>query len=644
MNGTSDYTTQVSPRQIMEQVQRGYKRMDLFRRARILFLRNYTGQYYDRQRGDIGNEPLNLVFNAIRVLVPNLVMNFAKHNIETPYIQAKQYSELLGMALDQNDKALHIPDKYRRCIVDAIFTLGIMKTGLAGSDSVYVLDQDFQIDAGTVYTECVDFDNFVVDPYSTEHMFEDARFVGDRMCIPRRTLLESGLYNSDLVMRMPRAGEDADKKASALSMKNINPRENYDLEDEVEIVELWVPSANAVITVPASDDVTFDDFLRVDDYYGVKEGPYTLLALTPPVPGNPLPVPMVGIWNDLHVKANEMATKTIEQAVTQKDILGYKGSAADDAEEIRQARNGDAVKMDDPQAIAMYSFGGQKSSNEQMLVQLQGWFNQMAGNPAQMGGQSQDSNSATGTMILQQNASVSLNDMKDMVYKTAAAEARRRAWYFHTDPLMQVPLTKRQVQPAQFAPGPNGQIVIVPPTIDQVQIVLTPDARSGEFFDFTFTIEPESMGRVDSQTRLQQMLDFCTKILPGVLTAAQTAMQMGLALSPKALLERAAKDMHIEWLDEVFYDPEFQQQLMMQMMMGPQPGPSKGQAAPAGPGNGSMAAMQQNGQPANVGASAPTPQQQVNSQQQQGAQLGQRILQREVTHNLFSTSQPSYGG
>jgi hypothetical protein len=60
-----------------------------------------------------------------------------------------------------------------------------MKTGLAQSDSVYALDETDQIDAGTIYTERVDFDNFIVDPASKEHLFRDARFMGDKMCTSR---------------------------------------------------------------------------------------------------------------------------------------------------------------------------------------------------------------------------------------------------------------------------------------------------------------------------------------------------------------------------------------------------------------------------------------------------------------------------
>jgi hypothetical protein len=114
----ADYTTQVSPRKVMESVNRGMKRLSNFRQARIMFLRNYVGQYYDKEKGNIGDEPLNLIFNAIRVLVPNIVLSFPKHNIHTPYLSAKQYVEISAWrwtSTTSRSTSRHLPGGHRRC-------------------------------------------------------------------------------------------------------------------------------------------------------------------------------------------------------------------------------------------------------------------------------------------------------------------------------------------------------------------------------------------------------------------------------------------------------------------------------------------------------------------------------------------------
>lgn len=638
-------TDEITPQKFQQAVQRGAKRLANFRSARLHFIKQYVGSYYDANQGTVGSNAINLIFNAVRVLVPTMVMNFPKHTLMTPYLAARQYADLLGLALDQHDMKIDIRNTYRRVIVDAIFTLGILKTGLAQSDSVYVLDDEMgqeSMDNGTVYTDAVDFDNFVVDPNCKEHLFRDATFMGDRLTVPRQMLLDSGQYRNDLIEKLPRAADrtkDGDR-ASDRSMSGIDKEDNAALQDEVEIYEIWVPSANAIVTVPASKDVVNDDYLRVADYYGVKEGPYTFLALTPPVPNNPLPIPMVGVWQDLHILANRMAKKVIEQAERQKSIVTYKRSSADDAEEMKDAGDGEAVAMDDPEGVSVVNFGGQQNSNENHLQSLENWFNMMAGNPAQVGGQNIEAKSATAANILQQNSGIGLEDMRDMVYQMAAGEARKRCWYFHTDPLMQVPLTKRQpMQQGQMVQTPNGAQWLSSPVMQEVQVILTPEARSGDFLDFTFNIEPESMGRRDSKTRLSQAMAFAQQIVPAVAAAAQIFMSLGLPFSAKAFLLRMAKDSGIEWMDEVLYDPEFQMQLQQQMMMGPQAAQSKGQIA-GSPNQGLMPSIMQNGQPGTVGAAPPSGQMQQNQNAQLGADDAQREIRTAMSHALTVTPPP----
>lgn len=636
---------EITPQKFAQTVQRGAKRLEAFRKARIGFIKQYVGAYYDQVEGAIGTNAINLIFNAVRVLVPTMVMNFPKHTIMTPYLAAREYANLLGLALDQHDMKIDIRNTYRKVIVDAIFTMGILKTGLAQSDSVYVFDDDMgsnSVDNGTVYTDAVDFDNFVVDPASKDYLFRDASFMGDKITVPRKMLLDSGLYNNDLVESLPRSDDNSRSKdrASDTSMHNIDKEENASLQDSVEIYEIWVPAANAIVTVPGSAEVTQKDYLRVADYYGVKEGPYTLLTLTPPVPGNPMPIPMVGIWYDLHVLANRMAKKVVEQAERQKDLVTYKRSSADDAEEMKDAGDGEAVALDDPEGVNVVHFGGQQNSNVNHLESLENWFNMMAGNPSQVGGQNIEAHSATAANILQQNSGIGLEDMRDMVYQMAASEARKRAWYFHTDPLMQVPLTKRQpVNQGQMIQGPMGPQWLETPVMQEVQVILTPEARSGDFIDYTFTIEPESMGRRDSKTRLAQALSFAQQILPAVAAAAQIFMSLGIPFSAKAFLLRMAKDSGIEWMDEVLFDPEFQMQMQMQMMMGPQAAQSKGQLA-GQPNAGLNPSIMQNGQPGTVQAPPSNPQQQQNQQAQAGADDGQREVRAAISHSLTPPPAP----
>lgn len=619
--------SEISPQKLQEAVEQGYKRLQNFRSARLMFLKQFVGQWYDAEGGVVGNEPLNLIFNAIRVLVPNIVFNFPKHTVETEFLAYREYGNMMGQALSAHDRKINIRDIYSRGIVDAIFTMGIWKTGIADSGSAITFEQGESVDPGTVYTANVDFDNFVFDPNARK--IEEGMFVGDKIRTSRLGLLESGLYNNELIEQLPSANSHGDlgkEGSDGLSAHSINFLETGDLEDEVEVWELWVPRAKATVTIPAGGGMAAKDFLRVTDHYGPDTGPYTYLSLTPPVPNNPVPIALVGVWYDLHIMANKMVRKVMDQADRQKSIVGYRRSAADDAQEALDASDGEAVAMDDPDGLKTFQFGGQESSNEQHIQQLQTWFNMMAADPQGMSGISGGDESATKSKILQGHASIGLEHMKDLVYIAAADEAAKRAWFFHTDPLIELPMVRRVQTPADVQMGPTGPIVITPAKDEEVQVFLTPEVRRGDWLDFAFTIEPESMGRVDSDTRLRQAMDFAVKILPAAAMAAQTCFQMGIAFSFPRFVIRMAKEVGITWLDEVFQDPEFQQRMAMQMMAGPQPGDSQGQAQPKGGGaTPSMGGVLQNGQPGTV-AKILDESQQGNYDAQLGANDGQSDL------------------
>lgn len=600
----------MTPSRLMEAAENGFKRLQYFRANRLMFLRSFVGQYYDADQGEIGTEPLNQIFNAIAVIVPNLVSTFPKHVVSSDWAAYREYGELLGLALDKQAKSMKLPATLRRWIVDALFTMGILKTGLCDSNSAVHFDGDEGTDPGSVYTRLVDLDDFTFDPTTSD--IEDGIFIGHRnRGISRVQLLDSGLYRNDLIERLPRAGTQLESGSRELSRGKLTHDQISNLDDEVDITELWIPSAKALVAIPGIDMVT-EDYLRVSDYYGPDSGPFTFLRLTPPVPNNPMPVPAVGIWHDLHVLGNRMAKKIIDQALRQKDVLGYQRAAADDAQEIVDARDGDAVAMDNPQSVATYSFGGQRRSNESHMAQLQTWFNYMSGNVEALGGIREESGSATQATILNQNGSVRINDLNDLVYTATAEEASKRAWYLHTDPLINIPLTRRQQMPAVYDAG----TMVQPAQIVEQQVVLTPEARRGDFLDYAFEIGQKSMSRLDPAQRLQRALEFAIKVIPAAATAAQTCLLMGVPFSFQAFIVRMAKEADIDWMDEVFFDPQFQMRAAQTMMKLPGIQGSQGQVA-------SPAAIQQNGQPGNVAAVQPGG---LSAQAQQGANPGQAGL------------------
>ena len=598
-----------SPRKLSEAVEAGRKRLHPFRAAQLMFLRAFAGPYYSAERGKTGEHPLNLTFTAIRTLVPNLVFQNPKHQVRSRFIAYQDYAEMLSLALEQQDKQLRISEVYRRWIVDAIFQLGILKTGLCSSASIEAYDPDSTPDPGTVYTTNVAFDDFVIDPYC--RAIDESAFVGDRVRVSRESLLASGLYNNDRVKNLPAAdlrapGDDSVRQLSTAPLIVSMP------EDVVEVYELWVPRAKAVVTLPAFPGASVDDFLRVNEAYGPDDGPYSYLSFTPPIPNNPIPVSLVSIWYDLAASANDMARKMMSQAQRQKSVLAYRPSSADDAQEVIDAGDGDVIRVDDPEGLKAISFGGQESVNVEAMNLIQSWHNLIAGNVEGMAGVQMRAKTATEANYLAGAASTGLEDMRQQVYTAAAQEARKRAWYLHTDPLIEVPLIRRMSTQAYTQPGFNGSLDVVPARQQDIQVLLTPEARAGDFLDFAFTLEPESMSRVDSNAKLQKAMALATQVIPAAAQATQVCAMLGVPFSFSRFVTKMAMLAGMDDIESVFADPEYAAKMAMIQARGPQEGPSKGSLG---------GAMAQNGQPGQV-MGAPSPLPNSSADMMQGAQAG----------------------
>jgi hypothetical protein len=544
-------------------VKQGFERNRRHRRARAMFIKEYVGRYYASEYGLTGDEPINLIFNTIRATVPNLVMKSGINKISTEITEYRQYAYLLGLALDKLDKNIKLKDTLRAGIVDAFFMMGIFKTGLAGGGQILNFGDIF-IDEGQVYTDLVDFDDFTADPSCKD--YRKAAFLGDKNRIPRQILLDDDEFDHDLVLKIPKSGHPNTKdKIEALSKRNMSDSEMYELQDFVDVVEVFVPGAGALITIPDPSQKIFSEYLAARDYYGPKEGPYSILALTQPVPGNPFPVAPVGVHYDLHRMANKMMVKNMNQADREKSIAIADSSGADEAEDIRTAKDGDVI-MGNPDTVKVVTFGGNNVKSEQMLQQCQIWHNYMSGNPDQMAGLQSNAETATQANILQANATITIEDCRGMIYDVAADTAEKRGWYLHTDPFMDIMLARRK---------PGGEYE---------QLHLTPEQRDGDFLDYTFTYKARSMSRLDPAVRTKRIVEFGTNIMQSIMNSAMIAMNMGLPFNVQEALTDIAEEQGI--LDDIqdwFDDPNFMRRVQLRMALNPQPAgkvqPTQGRGA-----------------------------------------------------------------
>lgn len=526
--------------------QEGFHRLKQFRKARAYSVKEYCGTYMTEKYGTTGEKPLNLVFMAIRALVPNLVQKAGMSKVLTDILAQRDYAEKMGLALYQLHKKIKLHKILRAGIVDmTLGGLGIFKSGLDFSGKSIPVADDITVDPMQLYTHLVSLDDFTVDPMCRS--FGQASFLGHRIRIERAKLMKLDGWKKDLIKSLPRAGnKDSSERSETLTQEDTQSLEYAAWQDFVNVVELWVPEAEAIVYIPDPEEAVRSEFLAVNEYYGPPTGPYTFSSITQPVPDNPFPVAPVGIWRDLADMANRLFKKSMDQADRQKNVGVYSPSNADVADAIHEAIDGEWVASEDPQGVNIQSFEGADQGTVEMTQGLYSWYNLAAGNPDMLSGVGINSNKATGQQILQQNASVSIGDMRDMLYEAAADISAKHTWYLHNDDLM-------------FVPGQPGiPLIKRQPTGEEQQMYLTPDDRTGEFDTLGFEIVARSMAVLDPIARQQLVTQFVTQVFPQAVNAFMMAQQAGLEFNISQYLMNIAEDMGItSVVDDIWTDPKF---------------------------------------------------------------------------------------
>ena len=531
----------LEPKRLARLATLGFQKMHHFRKARMAMMTQYVGRFYSSRSasGEDRAFPLNLMHQAVTTIVPNLVYSDPKSDINAEFMEYKDYAEISQLALNYLVDKIELRHTLRKVITDAIFLAGFLKCGLAVSGQ-YLEVGGFLHDLGQPYCDRVDPDDMVLDPIARQ--WEEQRFVGNRFRADLQTLQDSGMYDADKLGKLSSryAGIIMQNEASTLS--NVpGLYESDSLVPAADLVELWIPSEKLIVTLPwLPGNIVGDEFLNVVEYEGPDKGPYSMLGFAF-VPDNILPVAPAMIWHDLHMMVNKVARKAARQAERQKSVLAYESSAWQDAQEVVDSDDGESVRVDQIDAIKEISYGGTVDNNYKYLDWAQHKFAEMSMNSDMLAGQQGTDNTATQAEIRQTNSSVRLGDMQGIVYQFTAEAMKQLFYFLHTDPLIELPLTRRV----------KG--------LDQ-QAFYTPEMRRGEWIDYNIKVRPYSMARQDPNTKIRRLMEFSSNVIPALVQAFQ---MLGPVFNIEAAINLIGREMGIEELDEIINSPALHAQLEM---------------------------------------------------------------------------------
>lgn len=462
--------------------------------------------------------PTNLIELAVTIYERLLAARTPRCTISTEYPDLKAFAANFEIAINQLPAEIGLGDTIRRAVKSALFTMGVVKIGIAGTDPrPNIGDEPF--------VSLVNIDDYFVD--MSARSWDEIQFEGNEYWMDADTIAK--VYGVTLV------GDDysGDSPSGVRQANAISSGEARDpLHERVLLRDVYLVRENTMLTYAVHSKKE----IRRIAWDGPEGTPYVKLWFSD-VPGNLMPLPPVAVWKDLHILANQIYRKLSKQAVSKKNLAGVLGGDDEEVTRIKNAADGAAVRVGGAK-IEKIDIGGIDNGNLAFFLQNRDLFSLLAGNLDSLGGLSPQAETATQDKLINESASARVKAMADRTIDFSRAIFKRLAWYVWTDPVRHRKF--RKYASKEFNVGVN--------------VEWTPDTRDGDFLDYNFDIAVFSMQDDSPSTRIQKLTNaFNTFIMPLV----PLFQQLGVYIDVKALTDYIAKNANLPVLADMvkFADP-----------------------------------------------------------------------------------------
>lgn len=514
-------------KRLQDSINWSYQRLQPFRETRKHGVDQLVGKHYGSAEHK-DRVPVNFIELATTIYTHQLVAQAPQALVTTELKNLKAQAYELEVAINHFiRKKIRFAEALQEAVVDALYGMGILKVGICPYQHGY------EHDTGIVYVEAVSLDDWVHD--MTAKRWADVDYMGNKYRVPFDELIES-LPNSEAKKKLQPRESSAAFESDSVAEISIGDAavEDNEARDYVELWDIYLPKERLMLTLEAfptdEDDLFASEPLKITEYEGPLHGPFHRLGFSK-VPSNTMPLAPVAIWEDLHDLANNIFNKTGRQALRQKTVTGYQGSAQGDAERVRDARDGEMVRMDNPQGVQQFSFGGADQVNLAFAVQLQQLFSYFAGNLDSLGGLGAQSATLGQDQMLAESASQRIKFMQSVTVDFTQRVLHDVAYYMIGDPLLQLPLMKK-----------------IPKSDLEVPFTFRSWEMAGDFLDYNFNIEPHSLSFRSPNERLQLVMRLLGEI---IMPLSPIMAQQGIVPNFDGILRTIARYSEMSELEDL---------------------------------------------------------------------------------------------
>lgn len=519
-----------------------------FRKNRIALVKQYIGDKY----GASSEHQKVVVANQMALAADSYMMSLAgdrpRCSISTQYPELTAFAANYEASTNRLIEEIKLEGVLQRGVLDAFFGFAVVKCARVPSRKyVDVMNPDFppepgmydppeawaayqlaqqivpqtlQVDPGKLSAWCVSLDDYVID--MTASCDDEVRFESHQYRVPLSEVREDSRFDQAVVERIKADSKWSDRKyehQERADEQGKNETDVDDIEPMVTLLDVYLKRESKWVILVR--DETLPPLMVTDWEY--EDGPFHRLTFID------VPDAVIGMGPAQHLAnldelGNKLWRKLASDAVNRKTMATYSGDP-NDAKNVKEAKNGDMVRVNNPEAIREVSFNGVDQQTMMFHQVVEGAFSRQAGNLDARNGLGPQASTATQDSLIHNQVSAVDAKMAQRVVGWTAGIIRSLCAMLWDDQTKTIAAT-RQI------PG-----VSVP-----IDATWTPDERQGKFDQYSYNVEPYSMRYQSPAERAQKLIGLVGTVFAPMM---QPLMAAGGMIDFRQMIDTLA-----EYLDE----------------------------------------------------------------------------------------------
>ena len=457
-------------------IETSYRGLESFRLLNSGLVKEFAGPGYGTAGDEINRQKyLNLMNQAIEAYMMLLSANVPRVLTTAKTKAYSGFATHLKTALNNLLVEIEFHKTHTDWVLDAFFCVGVVKIHMADTGEI-VAEDDILMDPGTPFVSNISIDDWVYDKGATK--LTRAKFMGDMYRIAFEEL-KNEQYDQEVVAELSPTSKQ-DGSGERLEQISVGTEVDDDeFEPMIDLADIYIASEKKVYTFAVTNRRTFTIDprpLMEYDWVGTEKGPYRDLGFSK-VPKNIMPVGPASQLIELDKLINNLMRKQSRQAHRQKENPVYTPAGADDARSLRNAGDGEWIKVQDPREVNVIRQGGADPGNQNFMLNSMELFDRMAGNLPALLGLGASSDTVGQEKLIHGAASRKEGQMSRIVFEATLDVIRELAFLLWNDKFKTIP----------------GELTIDGFPGYSAESNWTPDDREGEFRDYQIDIDVHSL-------------------------------------------------------------------------------------------------------------------------------------------------------